>query len=114
MSRAAFVIVRSGRNARPAAIHPSPIESTAMIPSAELASQPADRDLDDVAERVDVRVPPSVEQLPRRDRGAVCREQELEHGKLLGAELEPPAGAARDALHGVEPDVAGREDGSQG
>jgi hypothetical protein len=33
-SRAAFVIVRSGRRARPATSHPSQIESTVMIASA--------------------------------------------------------------------------------
>ena len=48
MSRAAFVIVRKGRSARPAISQPSQIESAAMIASAipELTSNPCNAAFD--------------------------------------------------------------------
>src|SRR5204862_8358473 len=81
---------------------------------AQLAAEPADRDLDDLAVGIDVLVPAAVEQLPRRDGGAVGGEEELEHGELLRAELEAATGAARDPLDGVEPDVPARQDRREG
>src|SRR5207237_9262172 len=80
----------------------------------ELAAAPADRDLDDLAVGIDVLVPAPVEQLSRRDGGAAGGEEQLEHGELLRAELEPATGAARDPLDGVEPDVPARQDRREG
>ena len=77
---------------------------------AELSPQPADRDLDDASVGVDVLVPAAGEQFACRDRCAGGGEQELEHRELLPAQLEPAAGARRDALHGVEPEVAPGEE----
>src|SRR5258706_15104869 len=76
---------------------------------AELATQPADRHLDNVAERARVLVPATTEKLVRGNGRAVCGEQELEHRQLFRAELEPAAGSTCCSLCGVETDVAFHE-----
>ena len=80
---------------------------------AELAPQPADRHLDDVAERVDGVVPGALEQLLGRDHGAVGRQQDLQDGELLDAQLELAPVAPDGPPAGVEIQVAVDEDRRQ-
>jgi hypothetical protein len=53
---------------------------------AELAAEPADGDLNDVAERVEILVPHPVQQLLGAHHGTVREHQRLQHAELLAGQ----------------------------
>src|SRR5208282_6687553 len=69
---------------------------------AEFAAEPADGDLDSFGERVGVFVPGLSQQVLGAESGGCSRHERLEHGELLGRNLDLAPVAGDYAVQGIE------------